>query len=150
MGSFSNDKIALFSFDVVGQLGQSLDGIVQGVSLRVVDINVNDAMNVERDVHVDDIGFLVGETVGVFTVCIGFDFLVAMVQVSLLQDDFAMRGNYVEVGYILFGVVRVSGADLERNGELVVLLQCFKETQLAIGTQQDVVCGDQLAENQSK
>lgn len=44
-----------------------------------------------------------------------------------------IRGvTYVEVNDILFGVVRVSGSNLETHCQLVVLLQVFEEAVLSV------------------
>lgn len=79
MGSFSNNKVGLFGLNVRGQLAHSLDRVVQRAGFRIVDINVDDTVNVERDVQVDTAGLFVGETVLVLSGCLGLDLFITVI-----------------------------------------------------------------------
>lgn len=87
MGSFSDDKIALLSLDVTGQLTQPVDGVVERVGLGVIHVDVHHAVDVERHIQVHTARPFVGETVLVLTVCVSLDLLVAVVNVDSLYKN---------------------------------------------------------------
>ena len=93
MSSFSDDKISLFGLNVVGQLAHSLDCVVQRVGLRVIDVDVDNPMDIEGNIQVDTTCLFVGETVLVFSGCLGLYLLVPVIQICFLQHHLAVRGR---------------------------------------------------------
>lgn len=142
VGSFPDNNVALFVLDFSSQLGQLSNGAVQGIRVRVVQIHVYDAVNVESHILRLDTGILVQE---------------AVLEVSLVwsgQRDLAVGGvsdgfqNLMSLRPIddkvtgqLAAGLRVPVPKLEGNGELVALVQVFEETPAAIRWKKNVMRG---------
>lgn len=139
MGSFSHHQVALFRTHVVGQLRQPQDRVVQRVGPGVAGIDVLDAVHVERDVHVHPAGLFVGEAVGVLSVGVHLDELVAVVEVCSLQHHLVVGRGHVEVDHELLQVLRITRTHLETDGQLVAAADFFEETVFPVGREKHVV-----------
>lgn len=139
MCSLSDNQVVLLSLHVTGQLAQLLDSIVQSVRLRVVHVNVNHAVHVERHVQVNSGRLLVGETVLVSTGHISLHALVTVVNAGSGDSHLVVWSNDVEVNGVLFSIVGVSGTHLVAEGQLIVSLEVFEETLFAVWRQKNSV-----------
>ena len=98
-------------------------------------------MNVEGHIQVHSAWFFVRKAVLVLTFGHGLDGFVSVIQSVQRSLNLVIWACDVEVDGVLFGVLRVSWANLETNGQLIVSLQIFKETLLTIRRQQNCVGG---------
>lgn len=144
--ALSDDDVVLLVLDVVDELEQLSDAGLQVVVGVVVDVDVDNAVDVEGDVLGLHVGVLVGEAVEVLAGLLGLDVDRAVGGVREGLDHLARRRLHPEVAVQLLRGVPVSVADLERDRELVLRLQRLVEALFPPWRQQRNVRMHQLCE----
>lgn len=139
MGSFSDDDVILLVLNLVCQLREPFYRRFQRVQVWVVNIDVDDSVDVERNVFCSNAQALVGKTVLIFATGLGHSQDVTVGDLVFPLHNQPQRVQDPEIACQLLGGLWVTVSNLERHRKLVVGLEVFEETLLAVRREKHIV-----------